>query len=163
MFSAWAALWVIQNLARQPSWRVIKTFFVRSEWRGSEEMRSGVSVQGPQGGTALSSPEDSCRGETRQVSLHSLIIFCLFHHDSVIVPKGKTQPCTTQHLNAQLKKCLDVGQFFCLQIIYQSSGKINSVLALQRPGYAFIRLSMLMGRWLDAHCITRVFPGLIQR
>lgn len=32
-------------------------------------MCSGVSVQGPQGGTALPSPEDSRRGETRQVSV----------------------------------------------------------------------------------------------
>lgn len=57
-------------------------------------MRSGVSVQGPQGGTALSGPEDSCRGETRQVRQNKHSLSCVYSTMTIILPKEKTAKYT---------------------------------------------------------------------
>ena len=53
-------------------------------------MRTGVSVQGPEGGTALSSTEDSRRGETRQVSLNTLSLSRVYFAVTLLFsPTGK--------------------------------------------------------------------------
>lgn len=84
---------------------ILKHFPLHSEWRGPEEMRSGVPVQGPEGGTALSGPEDTRRGETRQVSLRTRSLSCVYPTTTLLFfPKRKRHITrTTQYRPGQLK------------------------------------------------------------
>lgn len=62
----------------QTSWDRTQTFVLPflSEWRGSEEMCSGVSYESSEGGAALSSPEDPRRGKIGQVSSDMKNLMC---------------------------------------------------------------------------------------